>query len=520
MPSKIERHNILLSCPGDVVRLVPTVFGALDDFNEHYSDSHKIELHGRHWSRDMYPKSGGKPQDLINEVVVPNCDAAIAIFWCKLGSPTDKYESGTVEEIEQMLDMGRQVFLYFSKESLPYEIFAEGIDPGIADFKKRYKDRGVYWEFRTEEELSELLSTHLRLHFVDHASKRHGTSDASFTRAPLPRLVGVVDGHVSSVALLQDTFSSPRQQNEDAIREEIHRLLASTVKRYADHLDRRCRSEALKARMSTNDVGAVSVAGALANLNSASFSIRPGSSVTIDESTKRIIQGVAEKDGVDLPEGFLTFEELSCFTMPLDGGTQYYGPEEEERRYLDIMAIDEKISGFCLWKSAREAYSGLSNVVLALENAGTAPDEDVDVYLKLPTNALILPQDIPRQDAHWLSALESEVGLSEYFTPKTGIRLREYPEADPRQPQPMGIRYDYDSYALEEFFKCFPYEFEEDGKMTTVGLNFSQIKQHTAIAFPTPLFLRRPISSIPYEIVSRGVGDVVQGVLDVTHEDH
>ena len=110
MPNYIERYNILLSCPGDVARLAPKVFDALRDFNEHYSDSYQIELCGRYWSCDMYPKSGGKPQDLINEVVLPNCDAAIAIFWCNLGSPTDKYESGTVEENEQMLDTGRQVF--------------------------------------------------------------------------------------------------------------------------------------------------------------------------------------------------------------------------------------------------------------------------------------------------------------------------------------------------------------------------------------------------------------------------
>lgn len=80
MPSRIERHNILLSCPCDVDRLVPTMLEALHDFNERYGDSHQIELRGRHWSRDMHPKSGWKPQDFINEAVVPNCDAAIAIF--------------------------------------------------------------------------------------------------------------------------------------------------------------------------------------------------------------------------------------------------------------------------------------------------------------------------------------------------------------------------------------------------------------------------------------------------------
>lgn len=55
--------------------------------------------------------------------------------------------------------------------------------------------------------------------------------------------------------------------------------------------------------------------------------------------------------------------------------------------------------------------------------------------------------------------------------------------------------------------------------MTTAKLHFSHIRQHTAIAFPTPIFLTSPISSISYEIVSRGVGDVIRGALDVTREN-
>lgn len=519
MPSSIERFNILLSCPGDVSKLVPTVFDALADFNEHYGDSHQIELHGRHWSHDMYPKSGGKPQDLINEVVLPNCDAAIAIFWCNLGTPTDKYESGTVEEIEQMLDMGRQVFLYFSKENPPYEVAEKGIDPRIADFKERYKDKGVYSEFRTTDELSVLLSTHLRLHFIDQHDKGQSSSFASDARVPQPRIVGVVDGRVSSVAVLHETFTSPCRRDPDAIREEMRQLLASAVKRYVENHDATYRPETLKTQLASSDVGVVGLAGASAKLDNRLLNIRPGSRVSIDENVKKSIQMLAKKSGIVLPEGFLSFIGLTCLSMPFNG-TQYYGPEEEERRYHDINKIDDMMTEVCLWRSTEAAYGGLSNVVLALENAGTAPDEDIDVYLFLPSEAVILPKDIPRQDDCWLSLLEDEVGLSRYFAPKTGIRLLEY--SDDRLPSwnPARNRYDYNASALEEFFDCFPYDFEEDGGTTTIGIRFSQIKQHTAIAFPTPIFLRKPIDTISYEIVSRGVGNVVRGAIDVKGADY
>ena len=40
---------------------------------------------------------GGKPQALLNEQFVNKCDAAVAIFWTRFGSPTDEYGSGTEE---------------------------------------------------------------------------------------------------------------------------------------------------------------------------------------------------------------------------------------------------------------------------------------------------------------------------------------------------------------------------------------------------------------------------------------
>ena len=50
-----------------------------------------IEVVTKHWSTDSYPQSGDKPQELLNKQFVRECDAAIAIFWTKFGTPTDRY---------------------------------------------------------------------------------------------------------------------------------------------------------------------------------------------------------------------------------------------------------------------------------------------------------------------------------------------------------------------------------------------------------------------------------------------
>ncbi len=46
---------------------------------------------------------GDRPQGIINEQLVNNCDIFIGIFWGRLGTRTGKTESGSVEEIEKFI---------------------------------------------------------------------------------------------------------------------------------------------------------------------------------------------------------------------------------------------------------------------------------------------------------------------------------------------------------------------------------------------------------------------------------
>ncbi len=61
--------------------------------------------------------NGDRPQGIINNQVVRNCDMLIGAFWTRLGSPTGVEESGTVEEIKWFLKQQKPVMLYYSKTS-------------------------------------------------------------------------------------------------------------------------------------------------------------------------------------------------------------------------------------------------------------------------------------------------------------------------------------------------------------------------------------------------------------------
>lgn len=158
MAQNVTLYNLLISCPGDIKEEVTLIESAVDEFNELYAETLGITIKTRHWSKSSYAQSGGKPQALLNEQFVNKCDAAVAIFWTRFGSPTDEYGSGTEEEIEIMLQSGKQVFMYFSDKPIPpSKINGDGYEK-IQAFRDKYKDKGKslealksnLWVYRNE----------------------------------------------------------------------------------------------------------------------------------------------------------------------------------------------------------------------------------------------------------------------------------------------------------------------------------------------------------------------------------
>ena len=74
-----------------------------------------------------------------------DCDAAVAIFWTKFGTPTDKYGSGTEEEIEEMLSSGKQVFLYFVDAQINPSVIDMEQYHKVNDFKEKIQRTWIIW---------------------------------------------------------------------------------------------------------------------------------------------------------------------------------------------------------------------------------------------------------------------------------------------------------------------------------------------------------------------------------------
>ena len=90
-------------------------------WNSANSRSQSVSLQALRWELDAVPSTGDGPQQTINKQLVETSDILIAVFWTRLGTPTDVAPSGTAEEIEYFRGQGKPVLLYFSEADVPHD---------------------------------------------------------------------------------------------------------------------------------------------------------------------------------------------------------------------------------------------------------------------------------------------------------------------------------------------------------------------------------------------------------------
>lgn len=165
MPLYFAHYNVLFSCPSDMECERQTIEAALQYINDNIAKINNIQFDIKHWKSDVL-FSNGNPQEVINENIVYSSDLIIAVFGIKLGTPTNNYDSGTIEEIEKMIEMGKQVFVCFSDKDIiiPHNVSEDFFTAfeKVRKFKKNYE--GLYISFETDEELKQKLQNQLSLY--------------------------------------------------------------------------------------------------------------------------------------------------------------------------------------------------------------------------------------------------------------------------------------------------------------------------------------------------------------------
>ena len=352
MAQNVTLYNLLISCPGDIKEEVTLIESAVDEFNELYAETLGITIKTRHWSKSSYAQSGGKPQALLNEQFVNKCDAAVAIFWTRFGSPTDEYGSGTEEEIEIMLQSGKQVFMYFSDKPIPpSKINGDGYEK-IQAFRDKYKDKGIYFTYSSDEEFKKMFFAHLSMHFLAEKRVSEEITMKEYITSIKNMYQEISDMNVGGRSVTANTFFAGFTSPVDIDEDEKEFITAA--------------AEQLECELSDSFFE-------LGNLNQ------------------------------------------DTLTSNLLSGPKLNGTSEEKQKYWKIKRLHETISKALEWAPVEKAFSGMNCIKLAIQNCGKAIDEDAEIMFEVPKESLLTLGEFPKFNNAEMGYLLTDCDMSILF---------------------------------------------------------------------------------------------------------
>lgn len=489
MPDNIKRYKLLISCPGDVQKEIKLIEKCVKRFNDTFEDCESISIKPIHWTKDSYPESGAKPQEILNDQIVNECDATVAIFRTRFGTPTDKYGSGTEEEIEITLQAHKQVFLYILDYS-PSDDQQEDYKK-IQDFVARFADRGYYKKYKTYEEFEKTFFENLKRYFSTKQKV-----EQILCAKPQLLLRGIVGDRITEKARLEPVVffaSLDRCDIETKIQDRF-----SQIKNY-------------KIKLSQTIQESDSLF--LTNRN-------PSRKVVFGKEEKTIItQYVMEVLKDTLDENFFDVgnlcERKKLISIPGDNPYELIGsPEEKEKRRL-LYDMYNLICEKNNLKVISEFYKSHPGIRLAVENIGTSYDEEIYITLKFPKGAIVSLKQLPILTDSLLEYINEYIKVF-FGIPKTP-HYEEYPIqcnlgislGDPNSHEELLRVY------KSELNNLFVYDFFQEEDNDIIQIDYKSINQHIAVAFPSILFLSRTIDSIEYTIRSKHNPDIVEGTLAI-----
>lgn len=163
-----KAFNVMVASPGDVASERSIVRDVVYEWNAVHSAPRRIILLPIGWESHSSPEMGAKPQAIINNQVLDKCDLMVGVFWTRLGTETDEYASGTVEEIERHAAAGKPVMLYFSSQPVAMDTVDLDQVARLKKFKDSCKSRGLYESYDSHADFRSKFYRHLQLKVNEH----------------------------------------------------------------------------------------------------------------------------------------------------------------------------------------------------------------------------------------------------------------------------------------------------------------------------------------------------------------
>jgi hypothetical protein len=160
--------EVIIASPGDVAAERQIVRDVIAEWNAVYARDRGVVLLPVGWETHSSPELAGRPQQMINDRLLSHADLLVGIFWTRVGSPTGKAISGSIEEIEEHRQQGKPVMLYFSNVPVALDSVDQDQYAHLKGFKKWAMGAGLVQFFESRDDFRAKFRYHLPLALQDN----------------------------------------------------------------------------------------------------------------------------------------------------------------------------------------------------------------------------------------------------------------------------------------------------------------------------------------------------------------
>ena len=169
--------SLFLASPSDVPDERAAARRVIDEINRTSISDYGLIIRVVGWDTHSYPQYGSDSQSVVNSQIAEmgRYQLFLGIMRDRMGTPTPRAASGTVEEFERAAESLKingapEIMFYFGQHGSPHgDDQREAVDA----FRSRLRANGLAWTFTSSAHFEELFRQHLRL-FLSERRWRKG----------------------------------------------------------------------------------------------------------------------------------------------------------------------------------------------------------------------------------------------------------------------------------------------------------------------------------------------------------
>jgi hypothetical protein len=155
--------KVMIASPGDVAIERGMITDELYRWNNANAVTRELILQPVKWETHSSPQMGAHPQAILNDHLLLDADIVVGIFGTRIGTATDEYISGSVEEIKRHVAAGKLAMLYFSHVPVDPNSIDQKQWTALQGFKEECRKGGLYAEYTSHEQLRTDFGHHLTI---------------------------------------------------------------------------------------------------------------------------------------------------------------------------------------------------------------------------------------------------------------------------------------------------------------------------------------------------------------------